>query len=307
MNPLGVLQGMLTLIAATFLGVLVANILISLGYIEKVGFLLVPVMRAAGLPKQLSFPAVVGIINGRAEHSIVSSYMRQSRIGEAEVLAYNLVTTPLAVIFYLYRYYLPIYIASLGLIVGGIYVLLSFISSLVAFTLGVIYGRLKVRSKDMLAEGYSERLKGRGFRDCLRMAVSTTIYITKRYIVITIVLLVLDNIGIFSQMKLLLKAARIPVSPQGLAIVTTQVASPTAGVLMAGELLKSSSITAKEALIALILGRFLFLISQDYPRASFPFYASMYPVSTATKLVLFSALATFISTPLCILLVNILL
>jgi len=29
---------------------------------------------------------VVGIIDGRAEHSIISSYMRESRIGEAEVI-----------------------------------------------------------------------------------------------------------------------------------------------------------------------------------------------------------------------------
>jgi hypothetical protein len=63
----------------------------------------------------------------------------------------------------------------------------------------------------------------------------------------------------------------VPLSSQGLAAVTIQVASPTAGVLMAGELLKSGSITVKEALTALILGKFLFLFSQDYPRASFPF------------------------------------
>jgi hypothetical protein len=304
MNPLGILQGILTLIAATFLGVLVANILISLGYIEKAGFMFVPLMRAAGLPKQLSFPAIVGIIDGRAEHSIISSYMRQSKIGEAEVVAYNLVTSPLAVLFYLYRYYLPICIVSLGLFAGGIYIGLSLISSLVAFVIGVVYGRIRVRGR-MLVEDRFEEQKRKSLRDCLRTATFVTLYIAKRYIVITIVLLILDYFGIFSQLKLVLRAARMPLSPQGLTVVATQVASPTAGVLMAGELLKSGSITVKEALTALILGRFLFLFSQDYPRASFPFYASMYPVSTAAKLVLFSALATLISTPLCILLIYI--
>jgi len=300
MNPLSILQGMLTLVAATFLGVLAANILISLGCVEKAGFIFIPLMRAAGLPKQLSFPAVVGIIDGRAEHSIISSYMRESRIGEAEVIAYNLVTAPLAVIFYLYS--LPVYMVSLGLIVGGIYIALSFISSLVAFTIGVVYGRTKIRNRNVFAGSFG--MRKRDLRDCLRIAASTTLYIAKRYAVVIIVLLILDYVGVFSWMKLLLKTARIPLSPQSIAVVTTQIASPTAGVLMAGEFLKSGSITVKEGLTALILGRFLFLLSQDYPRASFPFYASMYPVSTATKLVLFSALATLISTPLCLLLIN---
>lgn len=306
MSPFSILQSMLTLITATFLGVLAANILIQLGYIEKAGFIFVPLMRAAKLPKQLSFPALVGVIDGRAEHSIVSSYMRQSRIGETEVIAYNLVTTPIAVLFYLYRYYLPVYIVSLGLIVGGIYILLSFISSLVAFLIGVIYGRLKIRGANIPVENRLGKVRRKDIRDCIKSAASTTLYIAKRYIVITIILLILDYFGIFSQLQLILKAAKIPLSPQGLAIVTTQIASPTAGVLMAGELLKNGSITVKEALVALILGRFLFLLSQDYPRASFPFYASMYSMGTAAKLVLFSALATSISTPLCITLIYIL-
>jgi hypothetical protein len=54
---------------------------------------------------------------------------------------------------------------------------------------------------------------------------------------------------------------------------------------MCGELVKSGSIGAKEVLLALVLGGFTFLITQDYPRGAFPLYASIYPTKTAVKFI----------------------
>jgi hypothetical protein len=72
---------------------------------------------------------------------------------------------------------------------------------------------------------------------------------------------------------------------------------------MSGELVKSGSIGAKEILLALVLGRFTFLITQDYPRGAFPLYASIYPRKTAAKLLALLVLQTTLSTPLCILII----
>jgi len=117
------------------------------------------------------------MIDGRAEHSIVSSYLKRSEIGEAEVLVYNLVTSPLAVVLFLYRYYLPVVIASLGLYIGGLYVLFSPISSLVSLIIGIVYGRAKL--KNINVEEMIFR-KERGEKVNVRKSVKTAASFTKK-------------------------------------------------------------------------------------------------------------------------------
>ncbi len=81
-------------------------------------------------------------------------------------------------------------------------------------------------------------------------------------------------------------------------ILSVQSVSPTIGVLTAGEILRQRLISIKEILVALFLGRLIFLIIFDYPRHSFPFYASMYPIKLAAKITTASLLVHVIATPI---------
>ena len=310
MNVWFLVQDALILAATTFLGVLTADILTSTKYVDKVAFLFVPLMKIAKLPRKLSLPALISIIDSRAEQSIVSSYLNRSEVREAEVLVYNLVTSPLSLIMFFFKYYLPIVIASLGLYLGGMYVLFSLLSSLTGLTIGVVYGRLRLKGggaeeKDVKEEGRGNRAGVRrvNLRRSVKSAASFTKTILQKYLIILVALLVLDYLGVFSSMKFALQAAKVPLSPQALTIFTATALRPTAGVLMSGELVKSGSIGAKEVLLALVLGRFTFLITQDYPRGAFPLYASIYPTKTAAKLLALLVLQTTLSTPLCILII----
>jgi len=49
-----------------------------------------------------------------------------------------------------------------------------------------------------------------------------------------------------------------------------------------------------------LIGRFLFISIMDYPRHSFPFYASIFPVKLASKLVLVGIAVNALSTPILI-------
>lgn len=304
MDILALFQNVLTLVAATFLGALTADILISIGWAEKAAFAFIPLMRAAKLPNKLSLPVLISMIDSRAEHSIVSSLLKKSEIGEAEVLVYNLITSPLSIVLFFYRFYLPVVIVSLGPFTGGIYILFSLITSLVSFAIGLAYGRIKLKNKNpeesMFKSEGEDKIKI-NINKSIRNAATLTKKIVQKYILILIILLVLSYFGAFSTLKSALQTVKIPLSPQALTIFTTQAISPTAGILIAGELMKAGSVGAREVLTALILGKFFYLMTQEYPRNSIPFYASMYPVKTAMKLTALSIFATLISTPLCIL------
>jgi hypothetical protein len=183
--------------------------------VDNVAFLFAPLMKIAKLPRKLSLPALISIIDSRAEHSIVSSYLKKSEIREAEVLVYNLVTSPLSLVMFFFKYYLPVVIASLGLYLGGMYVLFSLLSSLIGLTIGVVYGRFKLKG-DGAEEGVKDEGRGNGagvrrvdLRRSVKSAASFTKTILQKYLIILAALLVLDYLGVFSSMKFALQARHL--------------------------------------------------------------------------------------------------
>ncbi|MDI9610729.1 MAG: hypothetical protein QFX36_05315, partial [Archaeoglobales archaeon] len=87
------------------------------------------------------------------------------------------------------------------------------------------------------------------------------------------------------------------------ALISIHIFSPMSAVLTAGEFLRNGLIDVKESLIALLIGRFLFIAIMDYPRHSLPFYASIFPVKLASKLVLAGILVNAFATPILVLFV----
>ncbi|MCX8172225.1 MAG: hypothetical protein N3D09_01240, partial [Archaeoglobaceae archaeon] len=83
-------------------------------------------------------------------------------------------------------------------------------------------------------------------------------------------------------------------------LISIHLFSPISSMLTAGEFLRNGLISVKECLIALLIGRFLFIALMDYPRHSLPFYASIFPVKLASKLVLAGIVANAIATPILI-------
>jgi len=301
-----IINSVVTLIVMTFIGVFVANILMLLGLSEKAGYPFTPLMKIAKLPSQLSLPAVIGVLDSRAEHSIVSSYLKSSQINEEEVLVYNLVTSPIGTLQFMFRYYIPVVIAALGLFVGGMYVAFSALSSVIGICIGIAYAKLKLRqNRELPKQPYNVEKKSVKIviKKCVKTAFSITIYVAKRYAVVLFVLVVLNMLGLFDTIRNILANFNLPLSPPALAIFATHAISPTAGLLMAGEILKQNAVTAKEAMLSMILGKFIYLLTQEYPRNSLPFYISMYPTKVAVKLTLFTMLTTVISTPISITLI----
>jgi hypothetical protein len=218
MNVWFLVQDALILAATTFLGVLTADILTSTKYVDKVAFLFVPLMKIAKLSRKLSLPALISIIDSRAEHSIVSSYLKRSEVREAEVLVYNLVTSPLSLVMFFFKYYLPVVIASLGLYLGGMYVLFSLLSSLIGLTIGVVYGRFKLKGDEAEEKDVKEEIERNDRasvrRVDLRKSVKSAAFFTKtilqKYLIILAALLVLNYLGVFSLMRFAPQAAKVP-------------------------------------------------------------------------------------------------
>jgi len=242
-------------------------------------------------------------VDVRGGLSIVGSLREKNGIEDSAVVAYKLVARPFSTVFFLLRYYLPISLAALGLFVGSIYIALSFATAFISLALGILYGRIKVRKPLAELKLPEERKdKGDAVRESLKSAAEMTKKVLIRYTIITAIISVLIFFGFF---ELLSKEVDIYTKQFGFssnfaALISIHIFSPMSSVLTAGELLRNGLISVQECLVALLIGRFLFTAIMDYPRHSLPFYASIFPMKLASKLVIAGIAVNAIATPILI-------
>uniref|UniRef100_A0A7J3TIJ4 Nucleoside recognition protein n=1 Tax=Geoglobus ahangari TaxID=113653 RepID=A0A7J3TIJ4_9EURY len=235
--------------------------------------------------------------------SIVESIRRRGEISDNTIVTYKLVTSPFSAISFLFRYYLPVSLVALGPFAGSIYIALNFIAAVISMVIGLIYGRIRIKYK---TQGFKiPEIKDKGknvIRKSLKFAFEITRRIIVRYTIITAVISALIFLGFFDFLskEIDVYTRNFGFSSNFAALISIYTFSPISSVLVAGEMLKNGIISVKECLIALLIGRFLFITIMDYPRHSFPFYVSIFPVRLATKLVIAGIIVNAIATPILI-------
>lgn len=292
-----------TMTIACFAGVFLANLALEFGVAKLISRPLAPLMRSAKLPTIFAIPTIISTFDVRGGLSIISSLRERSRIDDSTVIVYTLVTKPFSTIFLLFRYYLPVSIAALGLYVGSIYIALSFISAFICMFIGIAYGRLRVKRGEIdLKLEQSPKDKSEAIKVSLKSALEMTKKVVLRYAVITVVISALMLLNIFDVVSenIGIYVKQFGFSPNFATLISIHVFSPMSAVFTAGEFLRNGLIDVRGCLIALLIGRFLFSAVMDYLRHTFPFYASIFPVKLASKLVLAGIAVNAFVTPILI-------
>lgn len=275
------------------------DILISFGFTEKLGKPLAPLMSAANLPKNLSLVALLGTVNSRAEHAVISSMLKEGKLCEMAVYSYNLVVMPIEAFSTVLQYLLPVSLGSMGFY-GIIFTLLMIFETFIGMCMGLIIGRLSLQ-KNMRVELnlemdhlHSKKLDlQKSFKKALVMVKNVGI----KYSIISLFFLVFVFLGVFDFLKsaAFLLSHYLCLNLSALSIVPTYVADPLTGIMVAGEILKAGITTSKDILISLVIGKFLFTLFIECPRSILPFYVSIYPLKLATKLVILLIIHEIIS------------
>jgi len=286
------------LLATVFLGVFVADVLAQRGLFIKLGAPFRFVVRIAGLPLQLSSVLTVGLIDSRAEHSILSTLYKEGKIGDRHVMSYTMMAMPFSGTRLLIQYTLPTAVALLGVDMGLMYFLLMVIALLVAIAIGVVIGRTSPKLQISVDE-LEARRGAASYKAAAKKALRMCYRVGIRYVVVYTVVTALFFAGVFTYVENLGKAitAYTPLGVYPVTIAVLYSTSPIAAMALAGELASKGLATAKEALMRLILGRLFFAVISEYPRHSFPFYVSFYPVKLAAKLTALLILNTAVSVP----------
>jgi hypothetical protein len=280
-------------VAIAFITIIVSEYLFSTRLFSKLLNTLASILRIARLPIDFSTPLLFGVFDSRAEHSLISSMVKEGRVRENEVIIYNLISMPITAPRLIIQYVAPLVISALGLALGITYICLLLASTLIAFVMGLTPSRVAIKITSHQQEGkaiqtvnsLTERQRN-SLRNGIRKALRYVRSVSLRFIAVLTIIFVLLKLGYFEYLKLFLMLIKdmLPISPTILTVAATYAITPIAGYQLAGSMLLKELLTIKEVLVALFLGRIFFGIVFEYPRHSFPFYVSIYPVKLAAKL-----------------------
>ncbi|MDK6028915.1 hypothetical protein QPL79_06025 [Ignisphaera sp. 4213-co] len=305
----------LQFIAISIIAITASEFLFSSKFALRMLKPLTHILKVAKLPQKFATPMLLGILDSRAEHSTISSMVKEGLASNGEVVVYNLVSKPITSPKSILQYVAPVVFSFLGTFLGLIYIAFSLATTLIGFALGVAlshvliknsepssYAQLKNVAIGVMQYRSSVEIAKRGLGKALRIAK----YVGIRFLIVLTILYILTQLGIFNYIKSALKLLPLPIlqNPEAVAIAITYAISPSAGFALAGNTLGKGAATAKEVLTALFLGKILFGIVSEYPRHSFPFYASIYPIRLAAKLTATLLLYTVISSTIIILIIN---
>jgi len=283
-----------------FLGIFIANAAMELGLLRYISKPLEPLTKAAKLPHDAAIIPVIFLFNATAAHATLASLLNNKQVNEKEAITAVLISSATMRMRTLFQYYLPLAVPALGFTLAAKYIAFSFIGAIVTMTIGFCYGRLSINQVERVNAGFGDKsatgeeiIKSK--KEAIKKSFADTLNLMKKISlklgITLIVLMLLMHFGAFEAPVL----HPVGLSPESIIVISTQIASPTAGMVMAGEMFRNDLFTSKAVLLTLFIGLLLFVSIMDFPKNVFPIFTYIYGIRFATKLASIE-LAVFIGT-----------
>lgn len=281
---------LISVIPATVIGIVLMELLIELGWVQRLGFVTAPFMRFGHLREEVGVSFLVSFGSPTAGNSMVAELNKKGLIDDKETLIASLVTSfPATFIFV--RDLLPILIILLGttgLIYLGIVVFVGFSKTIITLVLG----RFLLPPKKHGA--IQQEIKRKKFSAALRDALSTSWTPLRRILptiaAAAIIVFQLIDMGFFDMISVYLKGlpALRYLPPEGLPVIAAWFASNIGAYTIAGKLLADGILSSKEIVITLLVGRVLSSLVRL--RFTIPYYTGIFSPKLGMQIMLLSTL-----------------
>jgi hypothetical protein len=285
---------LLTVIPLFVLGVVLAQLFVEKGWLEKLSWLARPFMRFGHLHPESAGTFIVAILSPTAAHSMLAKYHQEQRISRCELIITAIVNA-LAGHVAQGRRVLPVLVPLMG-VFGVIYyclvLLAEFVRSIILLAIGsVILPRLDMGQVRFQESSRSQRPTfGQALINSLRDARKTVPRILITMVPVTFVVFVLIGLGIFeyAAAHLGVVARYFPIPIESLPIVATRLASPVGAYTMAGSLLAKGVLEGKDVVMALLVATLLSTVPNL--RYLVPYYFGIFGPAIGTQLIIVSTL-----------------
>jgi len=245
-------------------GVIIANIVLESDAMRKLSPLIRPFCRTSNLPKEGAVSLFASFFNPTAGKSTLAGFYHEGKIGDKETILTLLMSTfPVVVGESLFRVHAPIALVLLGPLIGSIYIALRFLSAFLQSFAAFIYAKVHLPSLtyseeeiyvDATKTPHSQKLK-----TALKKSFTTLIRIIPIMVVAFLVIDFLFTRGIMNYISVLfdpiLRVLDLP--GEVITALIADLAHFSAGYAIVAALLAKEVITAKQAIITLLIGSIL--------------------------------------------------
>ncbi|GBC63479.1 nucleoside recognition protein [Desulfonema ishimotonii] len=252
-----------SMIPIFFAGVVVAEVLVALGWIDRIAWITRPLTSLGHLKKECGTSFLTAFFSPAAGNAMLVRHHEAGLIDRRELLIAAMVNTFPGIVMH-WRTMLPMALPLIGvwaLVYYGFLVLVGFIKTMVALLVGRFVlkpinahapenGPVKIETQSMSWELVKGSInKSRGM--LLRMIRTT--------VPVTLIMFLLIHAGAFERLNrgLAFLTAFVPLSPEALSIVATRLGSNIGAFTVAGSLLYSERIVGQDVVLALLIGNLL--------------------------------------------------
>jgi len=294
-------------------GVIIANIVLESNLIRKISPLIKPLCRASNLPKEGVFSLFASFFSPTAGKSTLAGFYHEGKIGDKEtVLTVVMSTFPIVAGESLFRVHVPIAFVLLGPFIGSIYISLGLFSSFIQTFAAFLYSKSRFPpQKDVEEEiniNINEISQNQRLKTALKKSFTTLIKIIPVMVVafLAVFFLLEFKPAFINYISLpfnpILKLLDLP--GECITVLIADLAHFSAGYAIIAALLTKGVITAKQAILTLLIGSML-TITMVYLKYSLSMYISLFG-KLGVKIAVINYMSSMISKLVTILLVVVL-
>ena len=263
-------------------GVIIANIVLESDVMRKLSPFMRPFCRASNLPREGAVSLFASFFNPTAGKATLAGFYNEGKIGDKEtILTVVMSTFPIVVGESLFRVHAPVALVLLGPVIGSIYIALSLLSAFLQSFAAFVYAKLRFPPQPCVEERLYEGTARTPTNQNLKTALKKSFTTLKRVLPIMVVaFLVVDFLFTLSLMNSIsvifdpvLRVLDLP--GEVITALVADLAHFSAGYAIVAALLAKGVITAKQAILTLLIGSML-IITLVYLKYSLSMYISLF-------------------------------
>ena len=294
------LKYLLWVIPFIIVGVVLAELIVALKFVNKITWLTKPITRFAHLRKECGISFLTAFASPTAANSMLVEFHNRGMLNKKELIVASLANSFPATVVH-WKFIVPVIIPLLGvtgLIYFGILTAVGLVKTFIVLTAG----RILLTEKDVVSEIKKEKRPSlkEAFEISLSRSQKTLRRILAMFIPITIIVFILIGFGVFKAIAEHLSgvAGSFPVPPEGLPVIVAQLASQVAAWTVAGNLLFEGILNSKQIILTLLAGSVLSSVVEL--RHSIPYHFGIFGVRLGAQILI---TATLLRTTITILVI----
>jgi hypothetical protein len=272
------LQFAIPVLVTIFLGLFFAGLMTEMGVLNRISHISQPLVSLARLPEICASSFVVSLGSTVAANSMVARFKEDNSLENKEVFLCTMINSIPAYIREIFTYQIPIVVPALGLFAGGLYAMVFMVTAIVKILVVIVLGRTLFEPRSygqMVPEAKKSVSLDKAVSKVLRSQRRTFLRIASVYLIMTYILFMLRERGLFESMSIHPIAGIFGIPPESIVPLTTYVASPILGISMLGPMIRSGSVSEVQAMIVLMLGS-MFMLPIFALRSMVPNYTALF-------------------------------